>query len=148
MEAGFLQIFLWEEVKNFRPQKLKVSPMAVVPNKNRPGRIVLDFSSPVYPGWDKNGADPIQSSFNETKDSLSPDMAVKEIGNDFQRLLHFIESVGTEEIFMLSKIDLFEGLWRILVEDDVKWSFAYVIPDPPDRQIRLVIPSLLQMGWE
>jgi hypothetical protein len=49
VDAGFSQIFTWEEVQRLRPNKLKVSPMAVVPQKNRRGRIILGLSFPVYP---------------------------------------------------------------------------------------------------
>jgi hypothetical protein len=48
---------------------------------------------------------------------------------------------------MLSKIDLSDGFWRMLVEEEAKWNFAYVMPDPPGSPIRLVVPSALQMGW-
>jgi hypothetical protein len=48
---------------------------------------------------------------------------------------------------MLSKIDLSDGFWRMLVEEDAKWNFAYVMPDPPGSPVRLVVPSALQMGW-
>jgi hypothetical protein len=49
VDAGFLEIFTWEEVQRLRPTKLKVSPMAVVRQKNRRERIILDLSFPVYP---------------------------------------------------------------------------------------------------
>jgi hypothetical protein len=48
VDAGFSQIFTWEEVQRLRPKKLKVSPMAVVPQKNQWGRIILDLLFPVY----------------------------------------------------------------------------------------------------
>jgi hypothetical protein len=35
----------------------------------------------------------------------------------------------------------------MLVEDNAKWNFAYVMPDPPGSPVRLVVPSALQMGW-
>ncbi len=35
----------------------------------------------------------------------------------------------------------------MLVEDEAKWNFAYVMPDPPGSPVRLVVPSALQMGW-
>ena len=47
VEAGFLHIIPWEEVKILNPKKLKVSPMVVIPQKDRQGRIVLDLSFPV-----------------------------------------------------------------------------------------------------
>lgn len=33
------------------------------------------------------------------------------------------------------------------MEDNAKWNFAYVMPDPPGSPVRLVVPSALQMGW-
>jgi hypothetical protein len=72
---------------------------------------------------------------------------VKEIGNVFRRLLHFLDCVDPDEIVMLSKIDLSDGFWRMLVEEEAKWNFAYVLPGPPDSPIQLVVPSALQMGW-
>jgi hypothetical protein len=48
---------------------------------------------------------------------------------------------------MLSKIDLSDGFWRMIVEQDEVWNFCYVMPDPPGAPIRIVVPSALQMGW-
>ena len=41
VESGLSQNLLWEEVKKSIPQKLKVSPMTVVPQNNRRGWIIL-----------------------------------------------------------------------------------------------------------
>ena len=48
---------------------------------------------------------------------------------------------------MLAEIDLSDGFWRMIVEEEAKWNFAYVIPDPPGTPPRLVVPSALQTGW-
>jgi hypothetical protein len=48
---------------------------------------------------------------------------------------------------MLSKIDLSNGFWRMLVAAPAVWNFCYVMPDPPGHPCRIVIPSALQMGW-
>jgi hypothetical protein len=48
---------------------------------------------------------------------------------------------------MLSKIDLSDGFWRMLVAAPAVWNFCYVMPDPPGHPIRIVVPSALQMGW-
>ena len=95
VEAGFSQVFSWEEVRRLRPKKLRVSPMEVVPQKNRRGCIILDLSLLVYPGRTKKGSDPIQVSVNDTMERLVPDARVKEIVNVLCRILHFIDSVGT-----------------------------------------------------
>jgi hypothetical protein len=49
VDAGFSKIMLWSDLKRLRPRKLKISPMAVVPQKDRRGRLILDLSFPVYP---------------------------------------------------------------------------------------------------
>jgi hypothetical protein len=67
--------------------------------------------------------------------------------NVFRCLLHFIDSVNPGKIVMLSKIDLSDGFWRMLVEDNAKGNFAYIMPDPPGSPVRLVVPLALQMGW-
>jgi hypothetical protein len=37
VQAGFCQIYPWEELQRLRPAQLKISPMAVIPQKNRRG---------------------------------------------------------------------------------------------------------------
>ena len=56
-------------------------------------------------------------------------------------------AVPAEETIMFSKIDLSDGFWRMLVAEDDKWNFAYVLPDVPGEPTQLVIPHALQMGW-
>jgi len=58
-----------------------------------------------------------------------------------------MSKVPSDEVIMLSKIDLSDGFWRMIVNDESKWNFAYVLPGLPGRPIRLVVPSALQMGW-
>eukprot|EP00957_Ditylum_brightwellii_P144883 11035168-Ditylum_brightwellii.AAC.1 len=35
----------------------------------------------------------------------------------------------------------------MVVPEEHKWNFCYVMPDPPGHPIRIVVPSALQMGW-
>jgi hypothetical protein len=58
-----------------------------------------------------------------------------------------INKAEAGKVVMLTKIDLFHGFWRMLVQEDQQWNFAYVMPDLPDQEIRIVVPSALQMGW-
>jgi hypothetical protein len=74
-------------------------------------------------------------------------MPVRELGNVFLRLLDFMSVVPSNEIIMLSKIDLSDGFWRMIVDEESKWNFAYVLPEEPGQPTRLVVPSALQMGW-
>ena len=81
----------------------------------------------------------------KTTERLALDTPVKDIGNVFCRLMNFIKSFSTDKIFILTKVDLPDGLFIILVEEDGKWYFAYVMPDPTGIPVLLVLPSLLQM---
>jgi hypothetical protein len=91
--------------------------------------------------------EPVQDSVNDTTTKLAPTGPVEEIGNVFRRLLSLMDSAENDEVVMLSKIDLSDGFWRMLVKQEQTWNFAYVMPDPPGHPIRIVTSSALQMGW-
>ena len=40
--AGFCKVMLWDDVKWMRPRNLKISPVALIPQVGRQGRIILD----------------------------------------------------------------------------------------------------------
>jgi hypothetical protein len=149
VDAGFCKIVLWEDLKKLKPRNLKISPIAVVPQKDRRGRIILDLSFPVYPERTKANPrpDPIQKGVNETTVKLAPQDPVKEIGNVFRRVVTLLDSAALDDVVMLTKIDLSDGFWRMLVRELDMYNFAYVMPDPPGSPIRIVIPAALQMGW-
>ncbi|KAI2506220.1 hypothetical protein MHU86_8255 [Fragilaria crotonensis] len=42
--AGFSEIMLWSDVQALQPEHLKVSPLAVIPQVGRRGRLLLDLS--------------------------------------------------------------------------------------------------------
>jgi len=42
-KAGFCRVFLWDELRSRHPKNLKISPVAVVPQENRRGWIILDL---------------------------------------------------------------------------------------------------------
>ncbi len=100
----------------------------------------------MYP-HDKRNRQPIQAGVNETTAKLAPQEPVQEIGQVFRRLLDLIDGAEAGEVVMLAKIDLSDGFWRMLVQEDQQWNFAYVMPDPPGHPVRIVVPSALQMGW-
>jgi hypothetical protein len=146
VDAGFCKVVTWAEVQRLRPKNLKISPIAVVPQRDRRGRIILDLSFPVYP-QDKKDRQPLQAGVNETTTKLAPQEPVQEIGQVFRRLLDLINGAEAGEVVMLAKIDLSDGFWRMIVQEDQQWNFAYVMPDPPGHPVRIVVPSALQMGW-
>jgi hypothetical protein len=63
------------------------------------------------------------------------------------KLFQFMADTPADEVICFSKIDLSDGFWRMIVDEDQKWNLCYVMPDPPGAPIRIVVPSALQMGW-
>jgi hypothetical protein len=154
VKAGYAEIVSWAELCQRRPKNLKVSPLAVVPQRDRRGRMILDLSFAVRRQAPHRGRkrtrhdEPImQASVNDTTVRLAPQGPVKELGNVLPRILDFMASVPPEEHIHFSKMDLADGYWRMVVEPDARWNFAYVMPSADGQPIRLVIPRALQMGW-
>jgi hypothetical protein len=150
VKAGFSEIVNWDEIKNSLPAQFKISPVAVIPQAGRRGRIILDLSFPVHvykPGERRRG-EVLQESVNLTTKQLAPKAAVKEIGKVLAALLEFMASTPPNKTILFSKIDLSDGFWRMIVDRDQRWNFCYVMPDPPGSRIRIVVPSALQMGWK
>jgi hypothetical protein len=152
VQAGFSKVVLWSDIKHNLHRNFKISPVAVVPQPNRRGRIILDLSLPVRRQNQKvrrrhRMGDVIQESVNDTTEHLAPVEAVKAIGQVLPNLFQFMADTPQEEIIAFSKIDLSDGFWRMIVEENSKWNFCYVMPDPDGSPTRIVVPSALQMGW-
>jgi hypothetical protein len=154
VQAGYAEIVRWEDLRRLRPKNLKVSPLAVVPQRNRRGRMILDLSFAVRRQTPRGqrrkrniDGDILQESVNDTTVKQAPDGPVKELGNVLPRVLDFMAAVPEEEHIYFSKLDLADGYWRMIVEREARYNFAYVMPDEPGADIKLVIPSALQMGW-
>lgn len=151
VNAGFTEIVLWDNIKDNLPANFKISPVAVIPQPNRRGRIILDLSFPVRrrPSTKKRRrmGEVVQPSVNDTTERLAPTEGVKAIGKVLPKLFQFMADTPADEIIGFSKIDLSDGFWRMIVQEDQKWNFCYVMPDPPGSPRRIVVPSALQMGW-
>ena len=154
VQAGYAEIVRWEDLRRLRPKNLKVSPLAVVPQRNRRGRMILDLSFAVRRQTPRGqrrkrniDGDILQESVNDTTVKQAPDGPVKELGNVLPRVLDFMAAVPEEEHIYFSKLDLADGYWRMIVEREARYNFDYVMPDEPGADTKLVIPSTLQMGW-
>ena len=44
VKAGYVEVILWKELRRLCPKQLKISPLAVIPQRNRRGRMILDLS--------------------------------------------------------------------------------------------------------
>jgi hypothetical protein len=122
--AGFSTVVLWDDIKDHLHPNFKISPVAVVPQTGRRGRIILDLSFPLRrPQSTKRrrgrpqSADIVQESVNDSTVKLAPEAAVKAIGQVLPRLFQFMAETPADEMIGFSKIDLSDGFWRMIVED-------------------------------
>ena len=90
--------------------------MVAIPQKDRWKRIILDVSFSFYPSEVNREANTIQARMNETTEWLAPDAPVKEMGNVFHRIFHFIDSIAEGEVVMLANINLSDGFRRMIVK--------------------------------
>ena len=146
VKAGFSKVMLWEDVKRLRPTNLKISPVAVVPQTGRRGRIILDLSFPVYQEVD-GVATATQASVNSTTVVTAPSTPVKEIGKVLPRMLQYMRDTPPGLHILFSKLDISDGFWRLIVQEADSYNFAYVLPQEASKPCRLVVPSAVQMGW-
>ncbi len=150
VKAGFTEVVCWDEIKDNLPDHFKVSPVAVIPQTGRRGRIILDLSFPVRRPPKKSSrrmGEVVAQAVNDTTKKLAPQEPVREIGQVLPRIFHFMATTPADQEIRWSKVDLSDGFWRLIVAPEQKWNFCYVMPDPPGARVRIVVPSALQMGW-
>ena len=64
--AGFCEVITLDELRARNPPNLKISPVALVPQLNRRGRIILDLSFPVRQNAGRKMGPILQESVNST----------------------------------------------------------------------------------
>ena len=96
---------LWEAVKRLWPANLKISPVALIPQVGRRGRIILDLLFPVYQEVDRV-ITVTQHSVNNTTVLTAPSVPVKEIGKLLPRLLQYMRDTPVGLHILFSKLDI------------------------------------------
>ena len=87
------------------------------------------------------------ASVNDTMEKTTPKGAIDQIGDCLSQIIHaFAETDDTAKIFM-AKWDIKDGFWHLNCAEGEEYNFAYVLPQPEEEPIRIVIPTSLQMGW-
>jgi hypothetical protein len=154
-DAGFITVISERDLFSGRaPSNLKISRLAVVPQRNRRGRLILNLTAAVElpakrdPG-SRRKRKRSHPSVNESSLLATDQEAVKKLGTAvLDALLLQFESPCQWEV-LWSKIDLSDGFWRMIVEAGQEANFTYELPEHPEREGKwFVIPSALQMGWK
>ena len=137
------------------PPEIKISRLAVVPQHNRRGRLILNLSARVelpptrIPG-SRRKRKHVHPSVNETTTDVADQDPVKALGTAMSSILLFSFDTPVDWEIAWQKIDLSDGFWRMIVEAGKEFNFVYEMPPRPgdgDRRF-YVVPSSLQMGWK
>jgi hypothetical protein len=136
------------------PDELKISRVAVVPQTNRRGRIIVNLSAQVkLPTKRQTGHRRKRNchhpSVNETTEPAQDQRAVAALGTALPAILQFMFDMDCSWEIAWQKIDLSDGFWRMIVEQGKEYNFVFQLPTRPgDTETFYVVPSSLQMGWQ
>ena len=142
VKEGHCRLIRWGDIKDNLPSNLKVSPIAAIPHKSRDYRMILNLAYKLR--LNKAKLKSINESSNK---NLAPQHAMYELGNVIPRIIWSMASAPENGIpILFTKIDLKDGYWRMVVNEEDAWNFAYVLPSlivVADDDIELVIPNAL-----
>jgi hypothetical protein len=136
-EAGFVSIVSEENLFNHPIHSdIKISQLAVVPQRNRRGRLILNLSAGVeLPALRAPGArrktKRLQLSVNETTVPAIDQAPVKRLGTTLLDALLYQFECPSDWLITWSKIDLSDGFWRMIVEAGKERNFCYQLPETP-----------------
>ncbi len=135
-QKGFWLVLPYSTVRTLQAQGhllgLRVSPMGVVPQRNRRPRLIVDLTF-----YDIN-ADTL---------SLAPKEAMQ-FGRTLERILYQIRHANPRfGPVYLSKVDLSDGFYRIQLNDSAIAKLAVALPRFPGEDHLLALPLVLPMGW-
>jgi hypothetical protein len=88
-----------------------------------------------------------QKRVNDTTVLQALKEAVREIGKVLPRLLTYMWDTPAGLHILMSKLDISDGIWRLIVQNEDCFNFAYVLPQRDGEPCRIVVPSAVQMGW-
>ena len=135
----------WDDIKGNPPRNLKISPLAAVPHKSRDYRMILDLSFALQPDATSPPYTPVNSTPAHPE---VPAHSMAELGNVLRRIIWTLATSPDTGPFFFCKIDLKDGFWRMFVQEEAQWNFAYLLPRlHPNDPLQLVVPRSLQMGW-
>ena len=141
--AGFVKLVRWKDIENNIPTNLKISPVAAIDHNSRDYRMILDLSFNLRVGRTK------YASVNESTIKMAPQQSMHRLGTAIPRIIQATAEAPTNKgPICFAKFNIKDGFWRMAVDEEQAWNFAYVLPkEHPTDETILVAPSSLQMGW-
>jgi hypothetical protein len=129
------RVIEWDTIKDNPPPELKISPIAAILHKLKAFLSILDLSFCLRLC---NGGFP---------EKMAPGGAIDQIRKCLTRIIHALAKADNNSKIFMAKWDITDGFWRIDCRVGDEWNFIYVLPQPPEMPVWLVVPTLLQMGW-
>ena len=62
------------------------------------------------------------------------------------RMIHAFSLADEYKKIFMAKWDIKDGCWRLNCALGEEWNFVYVLTQEESEQVRLVVPTSLQMG--
>lgn len=133
---GFWLVLPYQELKALMEAGellgFRVSPMGVVPQRNRRPRIIVDLS--FY-------------DVNQDTLSLAPSEAMQ-FGRALERILYKIRHSNPRfGPVYLAKVDLADGFYRVGLNPSAIPKLAVALPQFPGEDQLIALPLVLPMGW-
>jgi hypothetical protein len=114
VKADFTEIVFWDAIKDDLSGHFKVSPVAVIPQTGRRGRIILDLLFPVRRSPQtstKCRMDEVMAeAVNDTTEMLTPQAPIRAIGQVLPSFFHFMATAPADQEIWWSKVHLADGL--------------------------------------
>ena len=130
-QKGFWILLPYRIVKKIFPQ-LRLSPLGVVPQRNRRPRLIADYS---YYG------------VNDETVKLAPAEAMQ-FGRALERILYNIRHANPKYgPVQLGKVDLADGFYRVGLSHSSAPKLGIAFPKYSEEEQMVAIPLVLPMGW-
>jgi hypothetical protein len=84
---------------------------------------------------------------NDTTEIIAPACAIDQIGKCLSHVIHAFAEADNNAKILTAKWDIKDGFWQIDCAAGEEWNFAYVLPQEEGKQITLMVPTSLQIGW-
>ena len=103
-------VLKWGDIKDKIPQKLKISPVAMIPHRSKPYRCIIDLSSTLF-----NKGVNLASVNDKTKNMERPEN-INQLGLVLKRMIQTMAKYCHHGLpIKISKIDAKDGFWRMAV---------------------------------
>ena len=89
----------------------------------------------------------VMHSVNTATTKTAPKGDIDQLGHLLLRIIHTFAEAGEDVKVFMATWDIKDGFWRLDCEGEEEYNFVYVLPHKEKLPAKLVISTILQMGW-